>query len=221
MYKGLIPIIEKGLKRSNSNQIVDLGSGGGGGLVWLSKELKKNHPHLRILLTDYFPNIPAFEHTQKHSDNFGFISKPVDARNVPEHLKGLRTLFLLFHHFKPKDAKQVLQNAIDTNSSIAVFDAQGRSVPSLIAIFLSPISVLLTTPFIRPFKIGRLFFTYILPVVPFAVLWDGIVSSLRTYSIKEMNLLIKDLNHKDRYNWEIGKVKSGPGKILYLLATKK
>ena len=57
--------------------------------------------------------------------------------------------------------------------------------------------------------------------MPLLVLWDGIVSSLRTYSVEEMNSLIASLNNKETFKWEVGKVKSVPGKILYLLGTRK
>ncbi len=221
MYKPIIPVIKKGLNKSGINQIIDLGSGGGGGLKWLNSELKKDIPDLKIILTDFYPNIPAFRLTKKKADNFKFIDKPVDARNVPTELKGLRTQFLSLHHFKPTDAKQILQNSIDTNSAIAIFEAQERSLPSLIAMLFSPLSVLLTTPFIRPFKIGRIIFTYFIPIVPLFVLWDGIVSSLRTYSVKEMNGLVENLNGTEKFDWEINKVKSGPSVVLYLLGTKK
>jgi hypothetical protein len=221
MYKPIIPIIKIGLKKSGTNQIIDLCSGGGGGLIWLNSELKKDIPDLKIILTDFYPNIPAFRLTKKKADNFEFIEKPIDARNVPTELKGLRTQFLSLHHFKPTDAKQILQNAIDTNSSIAIFEAQERSLPSILAMVFSPLSVILTTPFIRPFKIGRIIFTYLIPIVPLFVLWDGVVSSLRTYSVKEMNELVENLNGTKNYNWEINKVKSGPSIVLYLLGTKK
>ncbi|TGV01629.1 hypothetical protein [Flavivirga rizhaonensis] len=221
MYKAIIPIIKKGLQKSKTNQIVDLGSGGGGGLIWLNSELKKDIPNLEITLTDFYPNIPAFQFTKKQADNFKYIDNPVDAREVPIELKGLRTQFLSLHHFRPNDAKQILQNTINSNSSIAVFEAQERSFPSLLAMLFSPLSVLFTTPFIKPFKIGRIVFTYLIPIVPLFVLWDGLVSSLRTYSVKEMNALVKSLNGTENYDWEIGKVKSGPGVILYLLGTKK
>ncbi len=221
MYKPIIPIIKKGLNKSGTNQIIDLGSGGGGGLKWLNSELKKDIPDIKITLTDFYPNIPAFRLTKKKADNFEFIDKPIDARNVPPELKGLRTQFLSLHHFKPNDAKQILQNAVDTNSAIAIFEAQERSLPSLIAMLFSPLSVLLTTPFIGPFKIGRIIFTYLIPIVPLFVLWDGIVSSLRTYSMKEMNALVENLDGTEKYDWEINKVKSGPSVVLYLLGTKK
>jgi hypothetical protein len=221
MYKPIIPIIKKGLEKSGKNQIIDLGSGGGGGLIWLNSELTKDIPNLKITLTDYYPNISAFKFTKKKADNFEFVEKPVDARNVPAELNGLRTQFLSFHHFRPDDAKQILQNAINSNRSIAIFEAQERSIPSILAMMFSPISVLLTTPFIQPFKPGRIIFTYLIPIVPLFVWWDGIVSSLRTYSVKEMNELIGTLNGKENYDWEVKKVKSGPSVVLYLLGTKK
>ena len=64
MYKSIVPIIEKD-SNSSTNQIVDLASGGEGGLIWLNTELKKNNPDFKILLTDYFPNISAFEYTKQ------------------------------------------------------------------------------------------------------------------------------------------------------------
>jgi hypothetical protein len=221
MYDPVVPIIEKALQKSGSNQIIDLASGGGGGLLRLNSKLLESNPDLKILLTDYYPNLPAFEYTKKQAPNFEFRSEPIDARKVPENLKGLRTQFLSFHHFKPEDAQQILQNAVDNQSAIAIFEVQERSLPSLIAMLFSPLSNWLTTPFIRPFKIGRILFTYLIPIVPIVVLWDGIVSSLRTYSVGEMKALTTKLHHIESYDWEIGRVKSGPGVVLYLLGTKK
>lgn len=221
MYKPIIPVLKRGLEKSGTRQIIDLGSGGGGGLIWLNSELKKDIPDLKIILTDYYPNIPAFEYTQQQADNFEFVKIPVDARDVPQNLKGLRTQFLSLHHFRPKDASLILQNAVDSKSAIAVVEGQERSLPSMLAMLFSPISVLLTTPFIRPFKIGRIIFTYLIPIVPLFVLWDGIVSSLRTYSVKEMEALVSNLQGKETFDWEIKRLKSGPVVVLYLLGTPK
>ena len=219
MYQPIIPVIQKGIGESDSNQIVDLGSGGGGGLIWLNQELTKTNPDLKIVLTDYYPNVDAFEYTKEQADNFEYIKESVDARDVPVELTGLRTMFLSLHHFKPDDAKLILQNAVDSKNSIAIFEAQERSVLSFIAMFFSPLTVLFTTPFIRPFKLKRILFTYIIPIVPLFVWWDGMVSSLRTYSVKEMQQLVDGLENKDSFDWEIKRIKSGPGVILYLMGT--
>ena len=221
LYRPIIPIIQKGLELSKTNQIIDLASGGGGGLLWLNSELQKTNPDLKILLTDYFPNKTAFEYTKKQANNIDFVINSVDARNVPKNLKGLRTQFLSLHHFKPNEAILILQNAVDSKSGIAIFEAQERSIPSILAMLFSPISVLITTLFIKPFKMGRIIFTYLIPIIPLVVLWDGIVSSLRTYSVKEMTDLVNQLENKDDFYWDINRIKSGPGAILYLLGTPK
>ncbi|MDF9798161.1 hypothetical protein OKW21_003424 [Catalinimonas alkaloidigena] len=221
MYEPVIPLLQKGLQNSCTAQIVDLASGGSGGLLWLNQELKKTYPLLKILLTDYFPNTDAFDYTKKQAENIDYLAEPVDARDVPEKLKGLRTQFLSLHHFTPSDAQRILQNAVDAQQPIAIFEAQERSFRSILAMFFSPITVLLTTPMIRPFKLGRILYTYLIPIVPLFVWWDGMVSCLRTYSVKEMQHLVNQLNKKDSFAWDIGKMKSGPGVILYLLGTKK
>jgi hypothetical protein len=221
MYDPAVPVIQKALDKSNTNQMIDLGSGGGGGLLRINKELLKNNPDLKILLTDYYPNTDAFKYTEEQADNIYAIDTSVDARKVPGDLKGLRTMFLALHHFKPEDAQLILQNAVDSNQSIAIFEAQERSIASFIAMFFSPITVLFVTPFIRPFKIGRIIFTYIIPIVPLFVWWDGMVSSLRTYSVEEMQQLVNGLDNKDSFDWEIKRTKSGPGVLLFLVGNVK
>ncbi|WP_299554272.1 hypothetical protein [Seonamhaeicola sp.] len=221
VYKPIVPVIEEGLEKSNTNTIIDLASGGGGGLLKLNAHLLEKNPELKVILTDYYPNVEAFRSTKTKADNMEYIATSIDALRVPESLKGLRTQFLSLHHFRPKEAQQILQNAVDSQSAIAVFEAQERNLKSFIFMLLSPINVLFSTPFIKPFKTGRIIFTYLIPIVPLLVCWDGIVSVLRTYSIKEMNDLIDGLSNKDTFEWQVGKVKSGPGAIIYLLGYKK
>ena len=83
---------------------------------------------------------------------------------------------------------------------------------------LVPLMVLLTTPFIRPFRWSRLLWTYLIPVVPFVSLFDGLVSNLRTYNVRELLQLTEAMDAKS-FQWEIGEVKSpaGPIPITYLI----
>jgi len=221
IFEPILPILEKGIQAGKTGHFIDLGSGSGGSILSLNKSLQKKMPHLKIWLTDYYPNWEAFERIKQQAPNIDYVKHPVDALDVPDELHGLRTLFLSFHHFKPSEAREILQDAIHAHSPIAIFEGQDRSLPSLVAMFLSPITVLLTAPFIKPFSLGRLFFTYLVPIVPLTVWWDGIVSSLRTYSQKEMQALVESLENTDTMDWEIGKVRSGLGFVLYLLGVPK
>jgi hypothetical protein len=222
IYKTIGPVLKKGLDKTESKQIIDLCSGGGGGWMKLADHVKEELPGVKIVLSDYYPNIPAFENMKKaHFEIISFDTKSVNAMDVPQDQKGLRTQFLSFHHFKPDGAKKILQNAVDAKQPIAIFEAQQRSVGHFVQFFLSPIFVLLMTPAIKPFSLGRLFFTYLVPIVPLCIWLDGLVSVLRTYSPKELEKLISELNNKDSFDWEISFVKSGPSKVFYLLATPK
>lgn len=221
IYRAVTPLLSEVIKNNGDQRIIDLASGGGGGLFKLSKRLRETHPDLEIVLTDYYPNVKAFEYVSQQSRNFKFETESVDARKVPAELKGVRTQFLSLHHFKEEDAVQILQNAVDSKSPIAIFESQERNVKSVLAMIFSPINVLLMTPFIRPFSVGRIVFTYLIPLVPLFVMLDGILSALRTYNISEMNELISRVNGKENFNWNVGRQKSGPASILYLIGSPK
>lgn len=216
-YKGIIPVLEKGLKASKTNQIVDLASGGGGGWKSLSKHVEQDLPGTKVLFTDFFPNEKALKAMKDFNpEMFDYSLEKVDASNVPSGLKGMRTQFLSLHHFNPENAQKILQNAVDANTAIACFEAQKRSVGDFIKFFFSPINVMLLTPFIKPFSIGRIFFTYIIPLVPLFVWWDGLASVLRTYSEKELKAMVKNLENTNEFKWEIDHIKNGPTKIYYI-----
>lgn len=221
VYKGIVPLLSETLTESGHSTIVDLASGGGGGLINLVSALEKNHPQINVVLTDYYPNEKAFAFTAKQSQKFSFRTECIDARDVPSDLKGLRTQFLSLHHFREQDAVQILQNAVDSKSAIALFESQERNVKSVIAMIFSPLNVLFVTPMIRPFSIGRIIFTYIIPLVPLFVMLDGILSALRTYTVPEMQELVSRVEGSENYNWKIGKVKSGPATILHLIGIPK
>ena len=85
-----------------------------------------------------------------------------------------------------------------------------------VVMLFSPILILLVTPFIKPFTWKKLFWTYLIPLIPLTGLWDGIVSYLRTYSPGELEDLIEGLESDD-YAWEIGQVHGiGLHKITFL-----
>lgn len=221
VYESVVDEIAEVTIRHGSNNIIDLGSGGGGGLIWLSEVLHKKIPDLKITLTDLYPNISAFEYTKSKSSVIDYSSHPVNAIDVPSGLHGFRTQFLSFHHFKPIQATQIIQNAVDCKQAIGIFEIQDRSLPSLLVMLFSPLSVLLFTPMIKPFNLGRIIFTYLIPIIPLVVLWDGIVSCLRTYSVEELNGLLSRVHNRDTFDWKIEKKKGKAGFVLLLIGTPK
>jgi hypothetical protein len=87
---------------------------------------------------------------------------------------------------------------------------------------LWPLAMLLT-PIYYWWSPAHLFFTYLVPLVPFVWVFDGYISSLRTTDEVE-DLMIQAVGEDEFKNW---KVRSGEevhtlviGKLYWLIATK-
>jgi hypothetical protein len=172
-----------------------------------------------VCLTDKYPNLEALPQSNRLThQSISFHPQSVDATQVPAELTGFRTIFSAFHHFRPEQACAVLADAVHKRQGIAVFEGTQHSVLALLSMLFVPLVVLLVTPFIRPFRWSRLFWTYLIPVMPFIVLFDGLASCLRTYSVEELRDLVARLDAND-YHWDIGTVKStsSPISITYLI----
>ncbi|MES2656733.1 MAG: class I SAM-dependent methyltransferase [Bacteroidota bacterium] len=219
-YKPVIPIISQTLDQIGENKIIDLCSGGGGAIEQIHKGLRENSSQpVAITLTDKFPNNNAYAHLkEKYHGQIDFKDFSVDATDVPKDLKGLRTMFSAIHHFEPETVQAVLKNAVDNHAAICLFDGGDKNIFTILGIILfHPIAFILCTPFFKPFKFSRLFFTYIIPLIPLTTVWDGCVSILRLYSPDELLSLAKETGHNN-YVWKAGKVKNKVGMhITYLV----
>ena len=210
LYEPTIGIIKQTLEETGEPQIIDLCSGGGGYIESIHDRLASgNQNKLSIILTDKFPNVSAFQViAQRTNGEIKFINEPVDALNVPGHLTGLRVMFSAIHHFQPSQVRGVLQNAVDARSPIAIFDGGDKNIFTFLGMILfHPIAFLLFTPFFKPFKLSRIFFTYILPLIPIYTVWDGCVSILRMYTTKELINIARETGDNS-YNWKVGKIKN-------------
>ncbi|AHG93014.1 hypothetical protein J421_5479 (plasmid) [Gemmatirosa kalamazoonensis] len=201
--------------------IVDLASGAGGPWRALAPAMEELEVPVRVRLTDLHPNVRAYERLAAESG--GVITgtpTPVSADAVPQTLAGVRTMFSAFHHFAPADARRVLADAATGRAPIAIFEATRRDARAILLTCLTPLFVLLATPFIRPFRWSRLFWTYVVPAIPLLVLFDGIVSCLRTYTPDELRSLAAETG-ADGYHWEAGEVGDGPIPVTYLLGAPR
>jgi hypothetical protein len=204
--------------------VIDCCSGSGGPVKQLRKYLDDADKHsVTIILTDKFPNISLFQKLElAYGSRVVGKKNSIDAANLPSSLKGLRTFFSSFHHFSPSQAIKILQNAVNNNAPIAIFESTQRHPVDFIRALFSPLLTLFFVPFAKRLTWRKLFWTYIIPITPFMVMWDYIVSNLRTYSTQELHALVNQLDAPD-YIWEIGKLWSKKAKcqIPYLIGYKE
>ena len=210
-YLPLVPRLRAALARTGARQVVDLCSGAGGPWGHLARLL--DAAPLAVLLTDRFPNPSSWERVRAQSA--GRVQghpNPVDATAVPQGLSGFRTLFTAFHHFRPDDARAILRDAVRRRQGIAIAEVTSRRLAALLAMLAIPVLVLLAAPFIRPWRWSRLAWTYLIPVAPFMIAFDAVVSCLRTYDPAELAALTTEV--EGDYLWEAGELSGRFGAVL-------
>ena len=219
-YAPIAPLLQDALRESRTESIVDMCSGGGGPWLDLSQRLQSDaQGSFQIVLTDKYPNLSAYQYAGAASANhIGYCPDSVDATNVPQELKGFRTMFTSFHHFPPEDARAILQDAVDAKQGIGIFEITRRAPATIGMMFLWALTPFVLTPWIRPFRWSRLFWTYLLPIIPMVLLFDGVVSCLP----QELREIIAKLNATE-YQWNVGEHSRAAGRvpITYLIGFRR
>ncbi len=220
-YARVVPRLAKAVEASGATSIIDLCSGGGGPVAHVRKGLAEAGCDVPFTMSDLYPNPQAFAHVRTLAGGgVDFIAEPVDATAVPERLSGFRTLFTSFHHFAPRYAAGILRDAVEHRRGIGIFEITERVPASFLIAFANVFLVLLLAPFMRPFRWSRLFWTYLPPVAPLLVWWDGCASILRSYTVDELRAMVDGLPPND-YVWQIGREPTRPLRITYLIGYPK
>jgi hypothetical protein len=245
-YRPVAPLLARAMHAAGTYRVVDLCSGGGGPWPRLGPRLlpllravplgdgsalpfRDGSPvdipapadivpaAPAVLLTDKYPNHEAFARIGGESGHeIEGCLRSVDATHIRPDLTGFRTMFTAFHHVPPEQAHAILADAFKQRQGIAIFELPRRDLRTMASVFAVPLLALWLTPRMRPFHWRRIFWTYCLPVIPFTVWIDGILSCLRAYSPQDLRELTSDLNADD-YRWELSEVKNGVMQITVLL----
>jgi hypothetical protein len=177
---------------------------------------------LGLLLTDLYPQPAAWADVARRTQNaIRGHAAPVNALAVPAELSGFRVIFSAFHHFAPPQAEALLRDAVASGAGVGVFEGAGKSWLEIgLALTVLPLAQLLLTPFFRPFRLSRLVFTYLLPLIPLTTIWDGVVSIFRMYPPGTLLTLAHRADPAGRYRWQAGQLRHwwGP-RVTYLIGT--
>jgi len=201
IYRPIQSEIFRAVEECGAPRVVDLCSGGGG--PWLSPAWRAalaNHTPLTVLLTDKFPS-DVLSARLGGDPSIRCLDLPVDAAAVPADLSGFRTIFSSFHHFPDSLARAVLADAVQCREGFAMAEVTSRTLRALAIMLLMPVFAWVLTPRIRPFRWSRLLLTYLIPIIPLVVLWDGLVSCCRTRTPQELLELTGEF---PQYEWIAG-----------------
>ena len=218
MYRPIAARLGAAIRASRARRVVDLCSGAGGPWLWLQREIAAaNSERIEVTLTDRYPNLGAFRRSQSESGGaIGFCAEPVDAQKIPAELCGFRTVFSSIHHFTPDEVAAMLRSAAERGEGIGFFELAKRRPRTILYACVMPLASLFAAPLVRPFRFARLIWTYLLPVIPFVMLYDGVLSCLRAYTPEELREIASRAGASG-YEWDIGEA----GAVTYLIGSSR
>jgi hypothetical protein len=206
LYDDAVASIAALVRRHQARCLVDLCAGAGGPVVRTRALLRRDHAlDVDVLLTDLYPNHGAFARVAKQSG--GRVRgrlEPTDAARVPDDVVGLRTIFNGFHHFRPEVARSIVEHAARQRQPFISLEVVERRVATIATVSGVPL-LAMALALARPRSIPRLLSSTVVPVIPAAAGWDGLMSCARAYSVKELTELTADL-HVDGYSFRVEQV---------------
>lgn len=184
------------------------------------------------------PFMPVIEEGLQHADKIVVIDKKcgagfetvdrliddkiervfVNAENFTASEEGLYLSVNSFHQFSVDEAKDILKQISQNKQPVVIVEGNNDSLWQVFGMtVIVPLTVLLTAPFVKPFRFERIIFTYLIPVLPLVTFFDGFMALFKLYAPKDLEELTASIK-TDGYYWRYGKLDNGRGgKIIYLI----
>ena len=208
LYQPLVPVLEQLIHENNATSLQDTCSGSGLPAIALRNSISNKIP---LLLTDKYP-FTLFRQNYL-VDYAGMATDIVKLQPVKDKVY---TMFNSFHHFTGEQQKEIFRKFSDNKVPFLFAEILEPSLWVGVKIFfITTIGQLITAPFVQPFSLLRLFFTYIIPINIFTVAYDGIISVIKSKTCKQYR---QQFSHISTPSFEISvhQVNNWKGNVVYI-----
>ena len=202
IHKLWIPVIRDFYQSIHSEVIMDPCAGSGHVNFLLEKEFR-DEKEIKFILSDFMTNrAPMFSKkiNEHRNPRLKYVEKSVDVLNMKEDELKIPKMFInSFHHFNKEQVSKILSSHARTGTDVLVLEYCRKTFLNFVSIFLGPIIGMLLFPFIvkkEDFLLSFLF-VFIISIIPIMLLWDGIVSSLRTYGASDIREILTSAGIKN------------------------
>ena len=208
LYKPLVPVLNKMIAANRIISLQDCCSGSGTPAMYIHKQLAVQLP---MLLTDKYPD-ESFEN--KPPANYSIHSADVLQMQPAENI--LYTMYNAFHHFSVEHQQDILQKMAANKTPFLFAELLEPGFINISKIFFTTtLGQIFTAPFVQPFSLSRLFFTYIVPVNLFTITYDGIISVIKSKTAKQYKILVENISTPN-YTITVNKVNNIKGNVIYI-----
>ena len=208
LYWPIAPVLQQMIDKNKLTKLQDTCSGNGMPAVYVHGHLTTKIP---VLLTDKYP-VTAFE----NKSGIVYSFDPVDVLKIQPEANTVYTMYNAFHHFPAGQQKEWVKKMAEGKAVFLIAEILTPGLLNLLKIFFTTTIIqLLTAPLVKPFSLPRLFFTYIIPVNLFTVTYDGIISVIRSKTVKEYHDLLQDIVNP-AYSITINTINNWKGDLVYI-----
>jgi hypothetical protein len=176
--------------------VAELGAGAAGFSETLASMVRDRGTPLRIAISDMRPDPARYEALERaypgvveaRSQAVDFIAGP----HPPEPV--ILVLSAAFHHVPPHARAPVL--AALATRKVLVFESVTKTLPSMFGCAIGWLPALLTPLYFWRTPVGRwrrVVWCWLIPVAPFMVAWDGVVSCLRCWTEDEWRTALRQV----------------------------
>ena len=186
-YRRLSPKIAEWL---DGHVLLDIASGRGEQirefLINLSEESASKLP--QVTLSDLYPDCDAYRRLQQQfgQNVISFYSHPFPIQDLNCTDQRYWSIFTALHHFDKDLLTNLFKAVLEKADGLCIVEPSSRRLSDLIGMLLGFPFHMLAPFFSRRFSFLKFIFTSIIPLIPFMVTFDGVVSVLRTYSKEEL-----------------------------------
>jgi hypothetical protein len=211
IYQPLVPVLRQMLQQHKLQSVTDCCSGSGEPAVWIHGQLSGA---VQTTLTDKFPQLLAAK-----VPGVEYITESRDILQLQPDAQQLYTMYNAFHHLSTTEQEKILQQFAGKRTAFIIAEILQPGIPAFLQVlFTATVGQLLLAPFVKPFSLARLFFTYLLPINIITVTYDGIISVLKSKTASQYSKLTSSFNTTG-YSIAVNTIRSSTAKIIYITGT--
>lgn len=211
LYSPLFAVLRAQLAKKKITCWQDVCSGSGIPAVHIHQQLNQGVP---LLLTDKYPDSSYINQRQ-----INYSLDQTDILLLRPNPQTVYTMFNALHHFTDKEQNLIIQKMAAHKAPFLIAEILEPGLLNCFKIFFTTVFIqLFTAPFIKPFSVARLFFTYIIPVNLFTITYDGIISVVKSKTVVQYQQQLQHIS-AEGYQLSVHKISNWKGNIIYIKGT--
>lgn len=211
VYDVLAPLFIQFCKDTKATGVLEFGAGSGEStVIFLDAICQTDDTPPRIYISDLYPLATVMQKTcERYPELLTPILHSVDLRCPPETPRhDMRMVLSAFHHFDTDMARLFLANAQKKGVAVFIAEPFTGSLKAFFPLFIHGFTSLARNGLCSTNAlVPKLFFTFVLPLIPMCLLWDGLISMIRMYDKRGFADLVASLPETGAaYIWEYTEV---------------